>query len=98
MHSNCALSCGTCGKIATRAGTKETRTTRKLSSEDAIAATEKFGNRQRADGDDAVRTLAVIEDSVAYMTSDQVMSLPVTIRDNCRNKNDLCSYWALVGK
>lgn len=95
MRSNCAMSCGTCDKIANKAVTKTGTRTR--TDEEVLAATAKFGERQLAEGGDAVETLALIEDSVTYMTSDQVMSLPATIRENCRNKNDLCSFWAYVG-
>lgn len=96
MRSNCAMSCGTCDKIANKAVTKTGTRTR--TDEEVLAATAKFGERQLAEGGDAVETLALIEDSVTYMTSDQVMSLPATIRENCRNKNELCSFWAYVGE
>jgi len=62
-----------------------------------MAATERFGDRQVAEGDDAAHTLELIKQSIDYMASDQVMSLPKTIREGCRNKHDLCTFWATVG-
>ena len=64
----------------------------------AIDASTKFGERQRADGHERARTLEIIEASVEYMSSSQFTELTQEIRDNCINRNELCSFWAQIGE
>ena len=92
------MSCGTCEKTPKLSRRKRKVQTKDLESEEVIAATVKFGEEQTADGAEYEGTLAVMAESIAYMASDQVISLPGEFRDNCLNKYDLCSFWAYIGK
>ncbi len=102
MNKNCARSCGTCGKITKTAQTKtksETIIPDYIPNDQELQnAAEKFGEKQAMSGLEASRTLEVIQRSIKYMASDQVMTLPETYRANCRNKNELCSFWAGYGR
>lgn len=92
MHSNCAKSCGTC-KRSTTANPSGIG----ANANSILDASGEFGERQRAEGGDAQATLKIVEASVEYMASTQFTELPIDIKENCRNKNDLCSYWAHIG-
>jgi hypothetical protein len=97
MHFNCPMSCGTCDKVVKRADTQPKTPIKKLDANEVMAATAKFGDKQLVQGNDALKTLSLMEESIAYMGSDQVTSLASKIRDNCRNKHELCSFWAYIG-
>lgn len=91
MHFNCAKSCGTCEKV------QKSSKPRGLQSQELLAATEQFGKRQKAQGGEEAATLALIKESLDYMQSDRVMSLPQKFREGCRNTHELCSFWSVVG-
>jgi hypothetical protein len=61
----------------------------------------KYGTRQRADDGasvEATQTLEVMRSTREYMESEQVLTLPSQIRDNCKNQHQLCSFWAVIGR
>jgi prolyl 4-hydroxylase len=64
-----------------------------------LEKTTKFGKKQQATGNKADLTLDVIRQMVDYMeNSDEFMALPAKIQDNCKNNNELCSFWAAIGE
>ncbi len=100
MHTSCQKSCGTCSLLEN----DETKEPPKLTEEkqqeldtSVLDQSEDFGDRQKADGDEGRRTIDLIASSIEYMQSDQVKILPEAIRENCRNKAGLCTFWALIG-
>jgi hypothetical protein len=101
MHKSCQKSCGTCflEEKKSKEPPKLLLTEEKQRELDTavLEQTEDFGDRQKADGDDARLTMDLIASSIEYMQSDQVTALPGAIRENCRNKNGLCTFWAFIG-
>lgn len=90
MLKSCAKSCGSCTiqgqqKLKDMDSTPEDKTTQ-------------FGKRQEAKGSKAKETLKLIAESVEYMKSADVQTLSAKIRDNCKNKHNLCSFWAVLGE
>jgi ShK domain-like len=67
-----------------------------------------FGERQRADGEQAQETLELIAQTVLYLQSDLVStstSSPPPLFDDimmrhnhCRNHHELCAFWAVLGE
>eukprot|EP00934_Nitzschia_sp_Nitz4_P008287 Nitzschia sp. Nitz4//scaffold150_size53981//47623//49714//NITZ4_006687-RA/size53981-augustus-gene-0.35-mRNA-1//1//CDS//3329537101//8277//frame0 len=86
MLKECAKSCGTCP------------TTTLVGDDELLSATESFGVRQTADGKEMSSTMQVIRESVDYMQSDEVSTLPQSIQELCYNKETLCSFWAQIGE
>jgi hypothetical protein len=88
---DCAKSCKTC----TRARPK----TRQAISDEALKdQTVAFGERQTAEGTEEKPTLDTIYQSVQYMNSDTIESLPNHLLANCKNRHALCSFWATLGE
>jgi hypothetical protein len=99
MHKSCQKSCGTCF-LEEKKSKEPSKLTEEEQRELDTAVLEQsgdFGERQTADGDDARLTMDLIASSIEYMQSDQVTALPGAIRENCRNKKGLCTFWAFIG-
>jgi prolyl 4-hydroxylase len=86
MKANCQKSCKTC--IPKKKYL--TRETQRRSLE--------YGALQSIDGSRANEVEQVIVESLRYMDSDDVKQLSDQIRTACRNQNELCSFWALIGE
>lgn len=92
MSTNCAKSCNTCKKPKAKRQTKE------LGPEEIKLLSSGFGEIQRAEGTEATKTLEYIAASIDYMKTEQVTSLPKVFRESCTNKQELCTFWAVIGK
>jgi hypothetical protein len=90
MLKNYEKSCDSCKKVK--------KADRKLEDGEIVDQSTTFGDTQSVDGADGKRTLELIESTIAYMKSDDVQTLPKDYRDSCRNKHELCSFWAVIGK
>jgi hypothetical protein len=51
---------------------------------------------QTKGGEGALRVMEFIASSIEYMKSNQVQMLTAQICDICRNKHELCSFWAVI--
>ena len=91
MLDKCAKSCNSCDLK---------KTARKLSQDDdLLSRTAKFGDLQSAHGSKAAETRKVVEDFLDYMeNSDDFKNLPDKIRKECKNRNELCAFWAAIGE
>jgi prolyl 4-hydroxylase len=75
-----------------------------------LETTIAFGERQRADGEQAQETLELIEQTVLYLQSNLVSTSTsaapppplfddIMMRHNhCRNRHELCAFWAVLGE
>jgi len=88
MKANCALSCDTCPRKKRLAS----------SPEEILDASEAFGTRQKAEGSSAKETLKIIEETAVYLRSDQAKNLDPNILKDCKNRHELCSFWAHIGE
>jgi hypothetical protein len=105
MLKTCPKSCNSCAKAKKEkksSAPKKQQLSVQESLEDrglqAIQESENYGEKQKVEGEEASRVMELIASSIEYMKSDQVQTLPVKIRDICRNKHILCSFWAVIGK
>jgi len=90
MLANCKKSCGTCRP-------KPNDQSDEISM--MLEQTAKFGPIQTAEGDRAKQTLDNVKSMLEYMEkSDDYLSLPSKIKENCRNNKNLCSFWAAIGE
>lgn len=90
MLSNCKKSCGVC-KTAVDDEPEDPST--------ILKRTAKFGIIQTAAGDKKEKTLDVVKSTLEYMEkSDDFLTLPEKLRNNCKNNNELCSFWAAIGE
>jgi hypothetical protein len=89
MLPNCAKACKSCAK-----------TGRTLSAvdEELVAQTKKFGTLQTVDGLKFDATLKSVRQSIQYMNSKETRDLPADVLENCQNRNNLCAFWAALGK
>lgn len=90
MLINCKKSCGICDTMAI-----------KITEDDStmLERTAKFGAAQSARGDKKKETLDNVKAMLDYMEkSEDYLSLPSTIRQNCKNNNEFCSFWASIGE
>jgi hypothetical protein len=105
MSKTCPKSCNACGKAKEEKQSSEPKK-QKLSLPEAIKdqglqvieESDNYGEKQRVEGAESVRVVELLAASIEYMKSDQVKALPAKIRDNCRNKHELCSFWSMLGK
>lgn len=97
MRESCKKSCGVCRSAATATASKTKTTTDPI--EDMLKRTAKFGEIQVASGDKQEITLDNVREMIDYMEkSDDFLTLSSEIQDNCRTKNELCSFWAAIGE
>jgi hypothetical protein len=103
MLVGCAKSCGSCNREASDADAADDTTDEDDDEDDdeAIetlkALTLAFGELQQTGDRDGMETVALIQESVDYMKSDAVQSLPGTIIKDCLNRHALCAFWAAIG-
>lgn len=102
MLQNCMKSCGVCEEIAEEEDQDEVAERmldQTASVETMMERTANFGVKQIADGDQKEKTLDIVKTSLNYMEkSEDFRSLSLEIRNNCKNKNQLCSFWAAIGE
>jgi prolyl 4-hydroxylase len=68
---------------------------------EVVAASREFGVEQQVKGEQAAATVAWIEATIVYMRSDLVtnmMAPPPGVEPHCRNRDELCSFWAVIGE
>jgi hypothetical protein len=70
----------------------------RMDPEALVAESAKFGEPQKAEGAQRVKTLDNVASTINYIKSEQVSSLSSEFRDSCLNRNELCSFWAIIGK
>lgn len=106
MNENCARSCTACdsikrrreGAYTTTVTTGEKKINSAASASALLEETAAFGEKQIADGGERRETLARVKEILDYMNSEKVASLSPAVRENCRNRHELCAFWALLGK
>jgi ShK domain-like len=91
MSKNCAKSCGTCELLEVDRELSDSTT------ENQRVST-KFGTMQTVKGSRSNDTATRLAESIAYMQSDQMTELPEKVRANCQNRNELCTFWAVIGE
>jgi hypothetical protein len=66
---------------------------------DLLAMTEEFGSRQLVGGTPEVKEemLEVIKKSIEYVKSEQILALPEALRQLCKNQDEACAYWSVMG-
>lgn len=90
MLSNCKESCGLCKKVESIKVDDISR---------ILKRTAKFGTIQAVEGNKKEMTLDNVKAMLDYMEkSEEYLSLPSKIQNNCRNNNELCSFWAAIGE
>lgn len=57
-----------------------------------------FGEKQLANGGERLQTIERVKESIDYMNSEKVTSLSPAIKESCMNRNELCAFWAVLGK
>jgi hypothetical protein len=98
MSINCAKTCNVCEKpegVAkkTAPGTKKNERRDRL-----LEWSELVGVRQTATGSDVEATLDKIQQSKDYWERDATEALPADLMAKCRNLNELCTFWAQIGR
>mmetsp|Transcript_9530 Transcript_9530/g.18323 ORF Transcript_9530/g.18323 Transcript_9530/m.18323 type:complete len:552 (-) Transcript_9530:1754-3409(-) len=97
MHAHCASSCDTCPeRKETKPKTPEPAS--KHQDVDLMKATKVFGEMQKAEGGEKVATLARIQSTLDYMKSEDVTRLPDHVKVSCLNRQELCTFWAVIGE
>lgn len=98
MHKNCAKSCDTCDKRAKGKNTASVDSSEVSRPEKIILDwTESVGVRQTAIGSEKQATIEKIKASKRYWEKEATEALPVDLLNRCRNQNELCSFWAVLG-
>lgn len=101
MHEHCSKSCDTCGKTKKRTSQQQQQRNLEMQlaedDQDAVDATEDFGEIQRVSGDEAAVTLDIVRLSVDYMQK-EATELPDDVLSKCLNRNELCAFWASLGE
>ena len=99
MHSNCAKSCGTCGKPRRKPAQEEVPVDHSEAyGRNLMDRSKKFGEEQKAEGAERTAILDRIESTIQYIASEQVTELPVNIRRECKNRHELCTFWQVIGE
>lgn len=96
MLKECAKSCDSC-KPSTPKKRKRSLAVQG-NKDDLLKQTELFGTPQVADGAEELQTIARIQESISYMFSEEVMALSAKVKENCKNRHDLCTFWAVIGE
>ena len=68
------------------------------SKDDVIRKTEEFGLRQKVEGSQHADILELIKASIAYMEDPTRLAQPSHVVENCKNRHELCSFWAVLGE
>lgn len=94
MKVYCPVSCRTCHEA-------EQQTTANVGSSDHTDLRQlsaDFGILQILQGSQSSEVADRIQKTIAYMSSDEVKDLDENSRKNCQNRNELCSFWAVIGE
>jgi hypothetical protein len=90
MNEKCRKSCGTCPNqqqpSANSAPYRRLQGDDDDDDDDALEKSEQYGTRQTAEGEHRQSTLQRIVDSIQYMESEKVHSLPGNLQDTCKVK------------
>mmetsp|Transcript_34633 Transcript_34633/g.81651 ORF Transcript_34633/g.81651 Transcript_34633/m.81651 type:complete len:549 (-) Transcript_34633:247-1893(-) len=102
MLTNCKKACNVCKSTATNGMKSKTDNAVDQAPTadvaDLLRRTGEFGVIQNADGSQEELTLEAIRKMMKYVESDEFMFLPKKIKENCKNKENLCSFWAAIGE
>lgn len=96
MSKNCPFSCDTCDKV--EPVQKSRKTTEELDETMVLDASVALGVRQQAEGYQKYEILEMVQSSLDYAQGDEFLKLPRAVTENCKNKHELCSFWALIGE
>lgn len=102
MQKNCAKSCDTCDKRGKKKAKpkKDAGDNSEVSRPEQLILdwTETVGIRQTATGSEKQQTIDKIKASKLYWEKEATEALPADLLDKCRNQNELCSFWAVLGE
>ena len=96
MERKCPRACGKCGSANAAANVPKVAIIK-----EELTPLEKikdFGELQVAEGVEAAQTLERIESTLTYMQSEEVLNLPDRVRTRCKNRHELCTFWAVIGE
>lgn len=96
MKLNCPKSCKSCTKKES-VKKKTLKVDLTTDERDILQRTADFGKVQTVAGAEAAETYEVIWKTIEYFDT-EAHSLPEKVLKNCLNKNDLCSFWAVIGE
>ena len=102
MLDNCPQSCGSCERIIRQNKFRQMED-EALNMEDySVSAildfSSNYGERQVAAGERRLETIENVKSLIEYMKSDDVQNLPDKFKKECLNRNELCSFWAVIGE
>ena len=111
MLDNCPKSCESCDRIIQEYKFRQmedealnmedyssSSSISDLSISDLLDLTSNYGEKQVAMGDKRTETIENVISLIEYMKSDDVQNLPTKFRKECLNRNELCSFWAVIGE
>jgi ShK domain-like len=97
MLQKCAKSCGSCDKSDDTTASSSSRTL--IETVDVVTRTKAFGELQIVSGNKKDATMDVVKKMLEYMeSSSDFKSLPDKIQKECKNRNELCAFWAAIGE
>jgi len=94
MKQNCPKSCDACPEIPDQT----VPSINKVDVKNLIEQSKEFGEEQVANGADRDRVLERLAETIEYMNSDEVKELPERIFTECKNRNELCTFWQVIGE